>query len=120
MLSVDQSPPNHIHDGSRGADKDMGIVLLASLCRIGDGSHGNQTFHKLSHMRDDTENLARQLTARGEHKRLGRQYAQVDAGEDVEGESSGLARAGLGLRNHVHRGIKEKQRQGLFLDLGRL
>lgn len=88
-----------------------------------DSSTNDQIFEELTHNRNNTDNLAGELTSWSQNHGLGCVLrllsGKIDTAQDVENKSGGLSGTGLRLANEVCRRILHQQRQGAFLDLGR-
>lgn len=125
-LSRIHNPPlNHILYSAGGAHHNRAGHSRGASGTIRRNSCTNhQTVEELTHDLDDTNDLTGQLTSRGKNqglrsllKLLG---TKVETAEDIEDEGGGLASTGLRLANEVLRRVAHEQRQGAFLNLGRL
>ncbi len=107
-----------VHDAARRADDDMRAVLQAVALRPHGGAadqrqyldvvgEARQAAHLLRH-------LVGQFARRAQHHGLHGKAARVELGEQRQRECRGLAAAGLGLRDEVVSG--QRDRQALRLD----
>lgn len=121
LRHIELSARNDILDSSRSSHNDGGPDGLITNKSTRDGGGNVQVGDESSDSPDDTLNLARQLSTRGQGEGLGLLgLAEVDPRQYRGDEGGSLASARLGLGEHVSRRIAKHQRKRLALDLGGL
>ena len=91
-------------DTAGSSDDNLGAILegLHVLTDTGSTNAGVAlNAHEVTDGNDDLLDLLSQLTGGGENERLALLDVGVDLLENGDGESSGLASTGLGLRNDI-------------------
>lgn len=91
-------------DTAGSSDDNLGAILegLHVLTDTGSANAGMAlNAHEVADGNDDLLDLLSQLTGGGENERLALLDVGVDLLENGDGESSGLASTGLGLRNDI-------------------
>lgn len=104
VIGLESPSVDHIEDTPGGSDDDVNALLeLGHILTDVGAADTNMAFdmHVITESDNDFLNLLRELTCRGEDKRLSALDGHVEPLQDRDGEGGGLASSGLRLGNHI-------------------